>query len=336
MAAPGNRICGFTQKMPRNARTCAKPLAIDLSENAQNRMGDIFGVLKAEASEKNCEALAAHIEDALVRGIFEALRKLPEGASQETVLEAAVAKVNDALYRLLGEDGLSLGPETISGAIVSQNGKDISAAVWGRPAVLLFHPNSHGQVSIYDLTDDGTPTGEPGHGFSQIISGRITGSDRLLVGSDDLRNPLGDELLSRSALRDTPSQAVEAIRRAMADSRLNFSMSLFVSDSSEWPAGAIPESCERPEPQKPSAQTEKSIERLIATESQTEEIMSPPIIRSIAKKTAGVIKEASRPNCLQDQGLERPQAGGIYPGRGEGHPQRRFRNQGSGGTERFG
>ena len=82
----------------------------------------------------------------------------------------------------------------------------------------------------------------------------------------------------------------------MADSRLNFSMSLFVSDSSEWPAGAIPESCELAEPQKPSAQTEKSIERLIATESQTEEIMSPPIIRSIAKKTAGVIKA---PSCYR-------------------------------------
>ena len=70
-----------------------------------------------------------------------------------------------------GRTACPLGPETISGAIVSQNGKDISAAIWGRPAVLLFHPNSHGQVSIYDLTDDGTPTGEPGHGFSQIISG---------------------------------------------------------------------------------------------------------------------------------------------------------------------
>ena len=83
--------------------------------------------------------------------------------------------------------------------------------------------------------------------------------------------------------------------------------------------GVSPNPASWPEPQKPSAQTEKSIERLIATESQTEEIMSPPIIRSIAKKTARVI---SGPAKLPDR-LQEPRPGKTASGRNPSWPGRR-------------
>lgn len=287
MAVSANRISGFTRKPPRNARSCAKPLAVDLSDTAQRRVGEIFGVLKAEASDKNCEALVAHIEDALVRGVFEALRKLPRDASQEAVLESAIAKVNDALFRLLGEDGLSLGPETISGAVISQHGKELSAAIWGRPSVLLFHPTNDGRIQIYDLADDGGHASDnAGRGFAQIISGTMTARDRLLVTSEDLRNPLGDETLSEAVLGGSPEESVVALDQLLTEAKQNFPLTVFLTDSlgraetTEAPAGS-PLSAKTPHK---TAKTDQSIRRLIDTQSQTKEIMSPPLWSSLRRK----------------------------------------------------
>lgn len=284
----------MTQSPNRNSRICTRMIRIDLSETAQKRIGDVFGILKAEASERNCDALTAHIEDALVRGVFDSLRKLPKDAPQESVLESSVSKVNDALFRLLGEDGLSLGPETISGAIISQKGRDISMAVWGRPSLLLFHPTPSGQSRIYDLTEDGGRSEPPGHGFSQIISGRMTAHDRFLVSSDDLRNPIGDVNLSPLVLQTTPETAVEAIRKALNGMRSGFPVSLFVSDGSTVPSASVRD-VPVPRDQKAKSHPEnvRSIERLIATESQTSEIMSPPIMRSMVRKLAGALTAVS-------------------------------------------
>jgi hypothetical protein len=294
MAKSANRISGFTRKPPRNAKSCAKPLAVDLSENAQKRVGDIFGVLKAEASEQNCDALIAHIEDALVRGVFEALRKLPRDASQESILESAIAKVNDALHRLLGEDGLALGPDTISGAVISQKGRELSAAIWGRPAIQLFHPTADGRIQIFDLTDDDLGgAGAAGKGFSQIVSGKMTTHDRLLLATENLRNPLGDEPLAEAVLALSPEAANQALGNLVSEAKQNYALAVFISDGagSTQPAAAPTPLATKAAPG--TAKTDQSIKQLIDTESKTKQIMSPPLWPSLIQRVKGVFGLAS-------------------------------------------
>ncbi|MDD5251010.1 MAG: hypothetical protein PHT12_00075 [Patescibacteria group bacterium] len=269
-------ISQLTRFHPRDKTVFVRGLAVDLSDEVRNRVGDFVGVIRAECPVKAGEALAAHIEDAVMRGLTEAIRRLPAEADQERLFEAAVSKVNDALYRLLGEDGLPVNPDRVSSILMTQAGQAVVAAAWGQPSLLLFHPRADGRVEALDLLEDeAAAVTSRGFGFSHLVSGSVGRRDRLLIATDELRNAVGQEAVASAVMSLAPNEAVAAIRDAMNANRSAISTAMAVS--------ALEESLAEPaavDHHQLSA-TQNSIEQLLGTQTQTNAILSPSPLASL-------------------------------------------------------
>ncbi len=276
----------------RNSRLYVKAIATYMSDEARRRVGSVFGVLRVESDPRTGDALAARIEDALVRGVAEAMKKPQSASGQEVVFESAVTKVNDSLYRLIEEGRLPLDLDKISGALLSQNGQDVIAAVWGRPAVLLCHPVPGKRTSVYDLLEE-----EPGtedyeskdsrRGFSHLISGRIGRADKLFVATEDIRNAVGGDRFAAMLADNDPEPALAALRDVLTAGKSTVTVAMTVADAAGEEAAAPGEA--KAAAQRPS-ETQESIDRLLTTQSKTNDILSPSLLPSLAKGAAAAAR----------------------------------------------
>jgi hypothetical protein len=269
------RIGSLAHYSAKNSRTFVRVLAIDLTDEAKGRAGTINGVLKAEMTSAVGESLAAHVEDALMRGVVEAIRRGPTNADQEAIFEASVGKVNEVLRRLLGYDGpFHCGEGLVSGLLFSQSGTDIVAAIWGRPSLLLFHPSA-GRVKIFDLLDDEAADGSIG--FSRLIAGSLGRNDVILASTEDLRNAVGAEKLSEIIAGREPAEAAAAVRESLMMGKSTISAAMFIlrPDDGQVPRGA-------------ADSTQKSMDHLLATAHRTRDIMSSSPISALAR-SAGTL-----------------------------------------------
>jgi len=265
-----------------------RALAPDLSDLTQRRVGLVLGVIKAELPPRVGDALAAHIEDSLIRGLAEAIRRLPTDASQETIFESAVTRINEALARVTNDQRLPIGPGGIDGVLLAQKEGEITAAVWGLPSVLLFHPAKTGKVGIFDLLQEDRPAAKPGkkeggggQGFMHIISGRIGQGDKMLISTDDLRPMLGAEELAPLVSDNDPEAATAILRDVLAARKEAGHLALFVTDVAEEEyyddeIGGRPS-------RRLSSATQRSIEKLLSTESRTANIMSSSLPLNLAR-----------------------------------------------------
>lgn len=259
-----------------------RAVAPDLSEKTQQHTGLVFGVLKADAAGHVGDALAAHIEDALVRGLSEAVRRLPAGAGQEAVFESAVSRVNESLSRIINERRLAVRFDGIDGLLLSQKGVDVIAAAWGRPTLLLFHPTKDNRIKVYDLMEeDGSGAGMPPgrRGFMHLITGRVSCGDKLLVSTEDLRSVIGPEELAPIIADNDPEAATAILNDVFSAKRMSGPLALFVADATECGMTADGDKPAR----RLSSATQRSIEKLLSTESQTRSIMSPALVPSLVK-----------------------------------------------------
>lgn len=259
-----------------------RTIAPDLSEKTQQHTGLIFGVLKADAAGHVGDALAAHIEDALVRGLSEAVRRLPASAGQEAVFESAVSRVNESLSRIINERRLAVRFDGIDGLLLSQKGVDVIAAAWGQPTLLLFHPTKDNKIKVYDLMEeDGSGSGIPPgrRGFLHLITGRVSCGDKLLVSTEDLRSVIGPEELAPIIADNDPEAATAILNDVFSAKRMNGPLALFVADATECGMTADGNKPAR----RLSSATQRSIEKLLSTESQTRSIMSPALVPSLVK-----------------------------------------------------
>jgi uncharacterized membrane protein len=285
-----SRVSQLVRWNAKKGRVYVRTIAMDLTGEARDLVGRVFGTLAVDGSAKNGDSLAAFIEDALTQGLSDAHRKLPKDANQEQAFQAAISKVNHMLSRLLDGDGLPISPEKVCGAVVSQKGLEIVAACWGQPSLLLFHPAA-GQTMIIDLLADSesdqTYVGRPApRGFTNIVAGRMGKRDRLVVATRDLREVFGEEKLCAVISANEPDAATEILRDTLAPMGDTVALAVLVADA------VMAEDSTRPrivktEPAEGPNTTQRSIDTLLATQSSTKDILTPRFVPSLLAKLGG-------------------------------------------------
>ncbi len=286
------RVSHYLRLSQRRGDAYVRTISPDLSEKTQQRTGLILGVIRADAAGPAGDALVANIEDSLIRGLNDALRRLPAGAGQEAVFEAAMTKVNESLARIVNDRHLAVRLDQIDGCILAQQGVDVIAAAWGKPTLLLFHPTKDRKIKVYDLMEEeaapkaaGPKPG--GRGFMHLITGRINCGDKLFVCTEDLRSTLGPAELAPLIADNDPEPATAILSEVFTARKMTGPLALFVTDATE----CEPES--EDDVQKPgkrlSSATQRSIEKLLSTESQTRNIMSPAILPSLIRNIGGAL-----------------------------------------------
>lgn len=286
-----SRVSQLVRWNARKSGRYVQAMTLDVSHEAQGRIGRVHALLAADAPAKTGEALFAHLEDAFSRGVADAIRKLPADAGQEQIFESAVASVNMAVSRVLGENGLQLEPEYVTAALLSVKDHEIVAATWGRPYILLFHPlpGDSGRCKIFDLVDDSGTEQQHYRAapvrrcFGSVISGRIGKRDRMLLSTEDLTSVPGMEPIEQIIMTEDPEAATELVQERLAPIKEDLPLAMMVLDVTQVRyVEQLPEA--RPTAEERPGSTHASLAKLRKTESRTSEIMSPSPLSHLAKK----------------------------------------------------
>jgi hypothetical protein len=293
------RISHYLRWSARKSDAYVRTIQPDLSDKTQQRTGLILGILKIEAIGMAGEALAVHIEDALIRGLSEAVRRLPLEATHEAIFEATMAKVNNALTQAIGEKRLPISTDKFSGILLSQRGLDVAAAVWGGPSFLLFHPSkATGQIKVFNLLEEDEPSkssdrsAKSGRNYLHLITGRLTCGDKVLISTDDLRQTLGTTELAPIIADNDPEAATAILHEVFSARKESSPLALFVTDAVECQvteAGKSPGGRADQPAKRLSSATQRSIEKLLSTESKTRSIMSQSFVPSLLKNIGGAV-----------------------------------------------
>ncbi len=292
----------------KKGATFVMALSLPLDKETADRVGRVFGIITADTKGRKGEALAAHLEDAFTRGAAEAVRKLPGDAPQDQLFEAAIARVNHAMNRLFGEYGLDVEPERVTSAIIAVRDHDVVAATWGKPTVLLYHPLPSGRAKVLDLVDDSQAeapapfkTANVRRCFGSIIAGRMGKRDRLLLSSHDLRPYLGEEKLEATVVANDPAAATTVLGQLLSPMREEVAIAALVVDVAEIRYVESDPSLAPAAKSVPPSATSASIAKLLKTQSETVETMTPSLIGGIGKKMTGMFThtESERPAATE-------------------------------------
>lgn len=283
-----SRVGQLVRWHARKGQTYVRSVSIDLNERTESSFGQIFGIFETETDSRTADALIAHIEDAMVRAVNEAVKK-DDAKTREEIFETAIYRANHAVSRLLDDHGLPLDPRKIKSVIVAQKGYDVIMGIWGSPSALLFHPSTkNGTVRIFNLLEDKRPDHEkPMHqrsnrrGYTNVITGGIGKRDRLLVSTENPREFMGDDQMIAAIMVNDPQDAAESLKEALSSltPRLSFaSLVIDAVDEQVVEYDAAPET--------PSG-TQGSIDALLKTTNTTHDILSPSLITGVWRKMSG-------------------------------------------------
>lgn len=272
----------------RKGQTYVRSVSIDLNEKTESRFGQIFGIFETETDSRTADALIAHIEDAMVRAVNEAVEK-DATKTREEIFEAAVYRANHAVSRLLDDRGLPLDPRKIKSVIVAQKGFDVIMGIWGSPSALLFHPSTkNGVIRIFNLLEDKRPDHEkPVHqrsnrrGYTNVITGGIGKRDRLLVSTENPREFMSDEQMIATVTPHDPQDAAESLKEALSSLTPRLSFASLVIDAIDEQA------VEYDAPPEVLNGTQGSIDALLKTTNKTHDILSPSLITGVWRRMSG-------------------------------------------------
>ncbi len=155
---------------------------------------------------------------------------------------------------------------------------EISFAYHGNPNVILFFKNKDGELEQIDVMEGQEPEKDTNHLFSSIIQGNVNTDDSLYISTPHVTDYFTHDRVQKIvSTRDTNRSAAH-IQKVLKDLESDIS---FGGILMHYPSGM-------PKTGRSSIYQEKgsdaSINKLIAQEKTTEEIMSPPILKGVRKK----------------------------------------------------
>ncbi|MBU0624792.1 hypothetical protein KKF05_00435 [Patescibacteria group bacterium] len=210
-----------------------RTLSLKVPSEAIGRLGDVQGLIGTTADIKTGNILSANIEEAFTEGLDQALKQLPVSATFVLTFETAVARVNTMLRRLLGERGLPIGNAEIHGTIIAQKGAEVAAAVWGKPSLILFRRSAEGGSKLIDVLGAETKTiltPKPGVGFTNLISGKISGKDRMLVANRNLLDLLDKKCLQEILSASRTDTVTMLLRDSLIARHENLDLAMLLLD----------------------------------------------------------------------------------------------------------
>jgi len=283
----------------RKERHYVRTLSFDTTPEARRRLGEIQGFISARTSPQTGDALAANIEDAFNRGIQEALVRYPSDTRHETLFEGAVARVNNAATMLCSTRGLPVAADTVCGVLICQKEAEVTAAIWGQPSLIIFRRGLRGGSHFINVLEDDYADPErmrerSQQGFVYIVSGRVGNRDRMLVSNQNVRTLLGDEILSDILTQEDSQRVSEGLREMLLSLHDKISLAALLIDPVHDTQVALKTgngagATRRTGVQRPATAPEKSLERLLQTKSQTNEVLAPGVMKTVGDATLALM-----------------------------------------------
>jgi hypothetical protein len=218
----------------KKAESYVRTLSLKIPSGTVDWLGDVQGLIGTIIDTKRGDILTANIEEAFADGLDEALKKLPNSTAFETKFETVIAFINAALRRLLGENGLIIDQAEIHGAIVAQKNGEVAAAIWGKPSLILFRRTPEGGLRLIDVLAESQETQTTiitNSGFSHLISGQISGRDRLLVADKNLLTLLDKKCLQEILSVPRSDTVTLLLRDALLARHENLDLAMLLLDA---------------------------------------------------------------------------------------------------------
>lgn len=155
---------------------------------------------------------------------------------------------------------------------------EISFAYHGSPNVILFFKNKEGELEQIDVMEGQEPEKGTDHLFSSIIQGNVNTDDHLYISTPHVTDYFTHDRVQKIVKTRDTSQSSGHIQKVLKDLDSDIS---FGGILMHYP-GSMPKTGRSSLYQEKGS--DASINKLIEREKNTEEIMSPPILKGVKKK----------------------------------------------------
>lgn len=258
------------------------PMAVNVwisrpSVTEEQALGKLVVIASLENNDRLHLDVINLIQEELRNSYYQSIDSKPDRA-----FEHALQQVNRRLHLVI-TDGVASWVETASILIaVTWRDQCILSSVGNMPALLLRHGRMH------DLLDVNTSTPvNPVRMFSQIVSGQLQSEDQLLMATPSLLDFFSMEKLRRTMSDGSPSAAVHQWETTLLGIEQQAAIGAVILKVQAEEQVITP--IGRPEVQSTLYQSapQASMERLIAKEQSTQELLSPslwPAVRDIASQ----------------------------------------------------
>ncbi len=248
------------------------------------KLGILFGIIETY-----------NINDAFAEKLFEAIKDLktefylpPYGteSSPEKRFEEALARANRRLFSAFNESVEPIDLRNINVVIGLIRKKQVFLAQIGHGKAFLFHRKKNWELLILDiLSDENRPAGRPNPEklFSSVLSGEIGDDDSLLVCNEEFLAYFSQHEMAQTIDRQNPEEALRILGGQIKEkvAKANF---YAIAIKPEAPEKILAEELPIPIANRQAVNhSQKSINRLLDTQTKTEEYLAPSMMPSWQK-----------------------------------------------------
>lgn len=237
------------------------------STPAEQAKGYFFAVAELNNAEPKQITKLQSLIDEIENNYYEA-----PGSEETPALEVALEKVNQQSYALRRPN---LSIHCVVGAVRQP---EILFSTSGNPQTLLFYKTRQDLYQRVDLLHEATATeaeaaneaAAPPPLFSQLIQGKLSANDYLLVATPHVSDYFTADRLQKIITTRPARQSAEHLTRVLGELRSGLSFGGFIVQ-----LRAAPEAIPSPKRIRPvSGASAASLQRLVSTEQQTAETLS--------------------------------------------------------------
>ncbi len=156
---------------------------------------------------------------------------------------------------------------------------EVSFAYHGAVNIILFYKDKSNEFQEVNVLGDQIDGNSNNHLFSAIVQGNVNEGDNFYISTPHVTDYFGNDKTKKIISTRTPKQSTEHIQKVLSDlnSDISFGGILMHYPSSYFPKHSTPIN-------QHSAGSDASINKLIAHEETTKEILSPPFLGGLKKK----------------------------------------------------
>lgn len=244
--------------------------------------GKLFGLIEINSTNSDNESLIDFLIDEIKTNYYDVSAGSRKSLSER--FEAALKKTNIAFTTYLEREHINVDLEKINILIGISHGRDLHFTILGSIwSVLFYHisKDSYRIINIVDSTQSRIVTPDPLKLFSQIVSGRIRQHDMLLVTTENVFDYFSLDRVKSIITAGAATHGLAELRVLLTKTMQKESFGVITVQSEDIPAPAEPEAIEQFDYQQ--AATRDSINQLIATERQTERLLTPSLKPELRK-----------------------------------------------------
>ncbi len=269
--------------------------------------GKIFALIEIESRKTDSLKIINFLINTLSHSYYQnekmILRERVSSIKIEHIFESALAKTNKKLGEFLQSEKIKLNPESVNITIGVIYNDSLHFSNLGKNKALLIYKNKSEENAKHKLIDitEQTEKGEmkkplsSAKLFSNVVSGAIPRSGYFIFTNETFTEYLSAKQIANIITTLPPASAAEQIKNTL--SKINAYvpfLGIIIKNTTGLEVKEM-------KIKKPLASTSASIENLIATEEQTEKLLTPSGLVSAKKWTSALSGLAGRITSKQTE-----------------------------------